>query len=290
MDFEENALGPQPVPPAVEYEACAPGALPPGQMAFVRAIQERFLHRFAEKLAASLETPVTAQIAAVQPLSGREFLQTCDELGYLLTLDAEPVRGQAFISLSAGLVAYLLRVLLGVPLASEDGPRVITEIELHILREVFELLARELSAAWEPSGIAFRWAPAAAGEAAAGLCTMVVFDCRLDVDNAPRTLRVAAPAFLARMAALQSPPVAEEEAPAPVRETILAALRRANVGAEAVLAGSTLRMKDLLAMECGHVLMLGQPAGSPLECRINGKPKFYGEWVAHGGRQGIELL
>jgi flagellar motor switch protein FliM len=258
-------------------------------MAFVRAIQEKFLRGFAEELAIRLETPVAGRLAAVQPLSGSEFLQSGDEFGCLLALDAEPVRGQAFIGLSAGLVAYLLRVLLGAPPTPEDGPRAVTDIELHILREVFELLTRELSAAWKPSSIAFRWTSTGAGEAAAGQGMMLVFDCRMDVDEGERTFRIAMPAFLARLAALQSAP-ASEEASAPVRETILNALRRANVGVEAVLAGSTLRMSDLLAMEPGHVLMLAQPAGSPLECRINGKPKFHGEWIARGDRRGLELL
>ena len=104
------------------------------------------------------------------------------------------------------------------------------------------------------------------------------------------TFRIAVPAFLARLAALQSASATAEEAPAPVREMILGALRRANVSVEAVLSGSTLRMGDLLAMEPGHVLMLAQPAGSPLECRINGKPKFRGEWIRHGNRQALELL
>lgn len=290
MESEESNLGPRLVPPPAEYDACAPGALPSGQMAFVRAIQEKFLRAFAQELGSRLETTVDAQIVAAQTLSSSVFLQSGDEGGCLLTLDAEPVRCQAFIALSAGLVAYLLRVLLGAPPTPEEGSHTVTEIELHILREIFEALARELTAAWKPSGIAFRWTSTGAREAAAGQGAMLVFDCRLDVDNVPQTLRVAAPAFLARLAALQSAPARAEEAPAPVRDMILHALRRASVNVEAVLSGSTLRMGDLLAMEPGHVLMLAQPAGSPLECRINGKPKFRGEWISRGNRQTLELL
>ena len=290
MDSEENAPGPRLVPPAAEFEACAPGALPSGQMAFVRAIQEKFLRAFAQELASRLETPVAAHLAAARTLSSGAFLQSGDDGGCLLTLDAEPVRGQAFIALSAGLVAYLLRVLLGAPSTPVEGSRAVTEIELHILREVFELLARELTAAWKPAGIAFRWTSTGAPEAAVDHGAMLVFDCRLDVDDASQTFRIAAPAFLARLAAPQSAPAMAEDAPAPARETILRALRRASVSVEAVLAGSTLRMGDLLAMEPGHILALDQPAGSPLECRINGKPKFRGEWISRGNRHTLELL
>ena len=289
MDLEENLPGPRPVPPAAEYEACALGALPSGQMALVRGIQERFLHAFAEALGVRLEMPVTARIVSFQPLSGREFLEPGDAFGYVVTLEAEPVRGQAFIGLSAGLIAYTLRVLLGAPPMPEDASRAVTEIELHILRDVLDLLVSELTEAWRPYGVAFRWMPEA-GEPTVGPGAMLVFDCELALGDEQQKLRIAAPAFLARVAALQSTPDAEEEAPAPVRETILTAVRRANVVVEAVLTGSTLRMKDLLAMERGHVLMLGQPAGSQFECRVNGKNKFRGEWIAHGDRQGLELL
>ena len=290
MDSEEKALGLRLVPPAAEYEACAPGALPSGQMAFVRAIQEKFLRAFAQALGSRLETPVTAQLVEAQSVSGGAFLQSGEEGGCLLTLDAEPVRGQAFIALSAGLVAYLLRVLLGAPSVSGEGSHTVTEIELHILREIFELLACELTAAWKPTGIAFRWTSTGAAEVAAWQGAMLVFDCRLDVEDAPQTFRFAAPAFLVRLAALRSSPAMAEEASAPARETILLALRRANVSVEAVLSGSTLRMGDLLAVEPGHVLMLTQAASSPLDCLINGKPKFRGEWIGCGHRQALELL
>jgi flagellar motor switch protein FliM len=290
MDSEQDAWGPRLVRPAAEYEGCAPGAFPSGQMAFVRAIQEKFLRTFAQELASRLETPVAARLVAAQPLSSRAFLQSGDDGGCLLTLDAEPAPGQALIALSAGLVANLLRVLLDAPSISGEGSHALTEIEAHILREIFELLARELTAAWKPFGVAFRWMSTGAPEAAPWDGTMLVFDCCLEVDDAPQTFRVASPAYLARLAALQSSPAMAEEASVPARETILRALRRGKVSVEAVLSGSTLRMGDLLAMEPGHVLMLAQAAGSPLECRINGKPKFRGEWISRGDRHALELL
>ena len=288
-DFEKNALGPRPVPLPAEYEACVPGALPSGQMAFVTRLQERFVRNFAEDLASRLEVPVTAELTAAQPLSSSAFVQFCEEGGCLLVLAAEPVRGQALMAISAGLVAYLVRVLLGAP-PSPDNPRAVTEIELHILSEIFESLARELSSAWKDVGIGFRWRSTGAREAAPAPDPMLVFECRMDLDGAREMFRIAVPAFLARLVALQSAPATAEEAPAAVRELILGAVRRANVSVEAVLAGSTLRMGDLLAMEPGHVVKLFQPAGSPVECRINGKPKFRGEWIRNGNHQALVLL
>jgi flagellar motor switch protein FliM len=290
MDSEDNAPGLTLVPPAAENESSAAGVFPSAQMAFVRAIQESFLRGLGQELADRLEMTVAARLAAAQTVSASAFLQSSDEGGCLLTLDASPSPGQAFVSLSAGLVAFLLRYFLGAPTTSEEPPHAVTEIELHILRETFEMLAGELNAAWKPSGIAFHWTSTAAPAAAAGQGTFLAFDCCLDVEGASYGFRVAAPAFLARLAALQASPSSAEEVPVPARETILFSLRGARVSVEAVLSGSTLRMGDLLEMEPGHVLMLAQAASSPLECRINGKPKFRGEWVSRGGRQALELL
>jgi flagellar motor switch protein FliM len=290
MDSRDNAPGPQPVQPPSEYEACDPGALPSGQLAYVRTIQEKFLGAFAANLADRLETQVSGELTAVHSLSRSAFLQSVEDGGCLVMLSAEPVRGQALIALSPGLVAYLLRILLGAPPSSGSEYRTVTEIELYILQEIFESFAIELTNAWKSTGIAFRRASTGARETAVWQGTMLVFECRLDFDDAQETFCVAAPAFLGRLAAVQLTTVVAEESPAPVREMILRALRGAKVNVEAVLTGSTLRMGDLLAMEPGHILMLTQSVGSPVDCRISGKPKFRGEWIDHGNCRALLLV
>jgi len=292
MDSKQNSLGPRPVPPPSdpsEYEACPAGVLPAGQMTLVRTMQENFFRGFAAQLGTRLETPITGELAVAQPLPSSTFLQSEDDGGYLLRLNAEPVHGQALAAFSPGLVAYLLRILLGSPQTAEDAPRPVTEIELHILREIFETMERELTAAWQPAGIAFRHSVTGNNEAATTPDTLLVFEYRMELGDVHATLRIAVPAFLVRLAVLQCAPPAEV-ASAPVQETILGSLRHAKGRVEAVLAGSTIRMGDLAAMERGHVLMLTQPARSPLELRINGKPKFRGEWVACGNRQALDLM
>ncbi len=290
MDTEEKRLGPRSMPPSAEYEACAPGAIPSGQVALVHAIQEKFLGAFALALAARLETPVTAELAAPQPLARGAFQQSGEDGGCQLTLDAEPVRSQALVEFSAGLVAYLLRLLLGAPPSSVDAPRAVTDIERHILHEIFELLAREMTDAWKVAGVAFRCQSAGARETGTEQDTMLMFECRLTLGDAQEILRIAVPAFLARIAALQPVSAPLEETPAAVREMIFNALRRGHVTVEAVISNSTLRMGDLLAIEPGHVLMLAQTAGSPVECRIGGKPKFQGDWIRQANRRALILL
>jgi len=289
-DSEEKRSGPQPVAGAAEYEACTPGSLPTGQMALVHAIQEKFLEAFALALADRLEAPITAQLVAAEPVARSAFQESVEEGGHLLTLEAEPVRGQVLAGFSAGLVAYLLRSLLYAPPSSTDSPRAVTDIELHILHAIFESLAHELTAAWKATGIAFHARPSGARDDSAGQDTMLVFECRLAVEETQEIFRIAVPALLARIAAMQSASEVIVETPGPGRDLILNAMRRGNVTVEAVLSNTTLRMGDLLAMEPGHVLMLSQAAGSPVECRIGGKTKFCGDWIRLANRHALVLL
>jgi len=286
MDSEENAPGPRLVAGA-EEDSFAPGALPAEQMAFVRAIQEDFLRGFARQVANRLETPVEAHMSAMQRVSRSTFLHSQEDGGHMLVLETEPAGSQVLVAFSAGLAACFLRSLLGAPPAADAGPSALTEIELYILHEVFDLLVEEANRAWKSCGIAFRVGSTETPDATAGQESMLVASCRVDMDETQEGFRIAVPAFLARLAALHALRGSTGAAPG---ISILASLRHARLRVEAVLPGSTVSMADLLAMEPGHLLMLSRAAGSPLECRINGKPKFQGEWLARGNRQALELL
>jgi flagellar motor switch protein FliM len=283
---EESGLRPAPAPAA--FEAWVPGALPAAQMAFVAAIQQKGVAAFAEELSARLDKQIGAQLGSPQPQLRSDFERSVEEGGCLIAMDADPVRARALVAFSPGLVAYLLRSLLGAPAAPGDEVRAVTEIELHILGEIFESLARELSNAWNAAGIRFRFQAAGGRETGLEESALVVFECRLELGEMREAFRIAIPAFLARIAALQSAPLPAEESPA--RDKILTALLRGSVSVEAALPGSRLRMEDLLAMEPGHVLTLAQPAGSPIDCLIGGKPLFRGEFLTHAGRQALLLL
>jgi flagellar motor switch protein FliM len=263
-------------------------ALPTRQLDMVREIQEQFLAAFAEKLADRLETPIACRLSIAAPVSREAFTQSVGDGGHLIRLTAAP-RAEALVAVSPGLNAYLLRRLLGAPTGASDEYRGLTDIELHILEELFELLAMELTNAWKATGIAFRLASPASPEGDAWRGAMLLFACELSFNDAQETFRIALPSFLARLAALQLASIKSADTPAPMRETILHALRRAKIDVEAVLSGSKMTMGDLLAMEPGHILMLTQTAGSPVECRIGGKPKFHGEWISDGDRQALQL-
>ncbi len=230
--------------------------LPALQMTRVRAIQESCLQAMAHALSTYLDSPITAALASVESLA--DGFNATEEGACRLTLDMEPVRGQAFVTLGPGLMSQLLRLLLGAP--DRTGLR-ITDIELHILRETFDVLVRELAAAWESPDVRLRWTATNTAQPEEG--ALLVFDCRLLFGEVEESLRFVIPPLVARLALMRTadaPPLQNQAA----ARSILQALRTARVQVEAVLTGTSLRMSDLLSLQPGQVLLLGEAAGSPL--------------------------
>jgi flagellar motor switch protein FliM len=116
----------------------------------------------------------------------------------------------------------------------------------------------------------------------------VVVSSLLSLGGAQECMRLAVPALLVRLA-VKDPNATVVASQAAVRPRLLEGMRTADVRVEAVLGGSSLRMRDLLTLEPGQVLTLGPPANCSVECVINGVSKFRGELVSNGRNQALQI-
>jgi flagellar motor switch protein FliM len=289
-------MTPEPPIDRPAYDVCNPDRLPAERLAFVDAIHQQFLKSFGAALAGYLDLPVQSTPAGIDQLPVASFLEIGTAHACVMVLDLASTRGHAWVGLSAGLVFRVLDILLGAPQTAAPAARAtVTEIERHVLREFFEVLAATLTKAWAPSGISLRIASVGTTEQArqgADLDgTALVLNCTVRIQDEDETLRVAVPVLAIRLAALQN----EQKAAAEVagetaaRTALLEAVGGATLEVEAYLGGSAIRLGDLAAMQAGQILMLTQPAGSQLDCVVNGKTKFRGEWIALGDRHGLQV-
>jgi flagellar motor switch protein FliM len=290
-----DGSGLQPPPPPA-YDVCNPDRLPADRLTFVDAIHQQFLQSFGLALANYLDTPVKALAAGIDQLPVAAFLQAGAHDACVISFDLASTRGQAWVGLSAKFVFHILDVLLGAPQTSTPTTRTtVTEIEQHVLREFFDLLASSLVNAWAPSGVALKMGAVRTIDELRQEAdldgTALVLNCTVKIQDGDETFRVAVPVLAVRLAAQQN----EQKAAAEVagetaaRNALLDAVGGATLEVEAYLAGSSIRLGDLASMQAGQILVLSQPAGSQLECIVNGKTKFRGEWIALGDRHGLQV-
>jgi flagellar motor switch protein FliM len=277
---------------AASYGLCKPGMLPPDQIAAASGIHESFARGLSQVLSEYLELPVAAALDGVSHEPLADFLSPAEDHACLITLDVEPMCGQAFIGFPPGFAFRILNTLLASPQNGfTTGRNSMTEIEIHIMRDCFGAMVRELQRAWAVLDVKFTVASITGGELpqlspSAG--TMLVLRTTVNLDGTEESFRIAIPGLLLRVASRNTTDAAASRLP-PSNPDLLNSLRGATCQVEALLDGSTLRMSDLLAMEPGQILKLGQSAGASFKCTVNGKLKFAGELIHSGERQALQI-
>jgi flagellar motor switch protein FliM len=280
--------------PRPAYDVCNPDRLPADRVAFVDGIHRRFLEDFGQALAAYLDTPLEAAPAGVEQMPVESFFAATATDACVITLDLAPMRLPGWIGLSPGFLFRVLDILLGAPQTAAPGARTtITEIEQHVLREFFQMLLTALRAAWAPSGITLRMASVGTAQELSHQAdsggTALVLLCKVGLAETEETFRVAVPALAIRLAALQHQAAGQDAGEAAARAALLGALHGATLQVEAIVGGSAIRLGELAAMRPGQILMIAQPAGSHLDCLVNGVVKFRGEWISNGDRHGLQV-
>jgi len=299
MPFDPKSDGPQLVqaPGSETCQAYVPGHLATASVELVERVQRHFLTVLETELSEALQTPVTAALNRARQAPYSAILDKAEAGGCMIALDLAPLRGCVLLNIPAPLLFRVLDILLASPPDASAGSRgPVTEIELHILREFFDIFIKSMHGSWEtvyPISLKLlstgleetrQSLSAARGEVA------LITGAGLSIGDVQASFEIAVPGFLARLAEKHARDQARRaSSPAPVQENLLAALARATVRVEAVLQGASVRMGDLVAMRQGQILLLGTPPDSPFDCLVNGKAQFKGEMVASGNRQGFQI-
>jgi len=277
---------------ASPYDAVTPGALSADQIAFVEGIHRKFLQALARRLSNDLETALATDLTAIEQMPFSDFFGSRDENACLISLHAGAAGCDAILELTAGFLHRVLARLIGAPENAARPERGLTGIERHIVRECIDNVILDLRETWAGYGVNFE--PASipgeeeppADSALAG--SAVVAAALLSFGDAQESIRLAVPALMIRLASAGQSGAATASA-TPARPVLLEALRRADVRVEAVMGGPSLRMRDLLALAPGQVVMFGPPANCSIECLVNGVSKFRGELVSNGRHQAFQV-
>jgi flagellar motor switch protein FliM len=299
MPSDSKNDGPQLVqaPGGETYQAYVPGHLATTSIELVTRVQRHFLTALETELSEALQISVAATLDQTRRVTYSAILDKAEAGGCMIALDLAPLRGYVLMDFPPALLFRVLDILLASPPDAAAGSRgSVTEIELHILREFFDIFIKSLRGAWEAvyplslkvlsTGIEETRQALSAGTGEIALTTGV----GLSIGDVRTNFEIAMPGFLARLAEIRSRDHASRaSSSAPVQENLLAALGKATVRLEAVLQGASVRMGDLVAMRQGQILLLGMPPGSPFDCLVNGKTQFKGEMVATGNRQGFQI-
>ena len=143
-------------PSSDAYNFARAGQINTEQMRAISTVNDLFARSVTHNLGAWLRTSFQVNLVSAEQLSYADFLTRVPEMAYVCTVRLEPLGALAVLELDLTLAAPVIDLLLGGP-GRPGAMRELTDIEDSILTSVVEILCRELTSAWEPVGLVFRF-------------------------------------------------------------------------------------------------------------------------------------
>jgi flagellar motor switch protein FliM len=285
--------------PAASAGLCEPlvtGQLARESVEVVGQIHRLFLKTAESELSELLQLPIKMTPREIEQSAFSDSLKNSSVGDRVIALDLSPVSGCAFLSFSPQLLFRVLDILLATPGDQRDNSgRIVTAIELHVLRELFDLIAEALAETWKQFyPAAFLQIPASDEEleqlmAAAGTDSAVVLNASVELNGGAAGFSVILPTCLARMAGLSLKTPAGRNVPEAIDSAIFERLGDARLDIDVVLQGAAIRIRDLLDLTPGRILVVGSSTSPAFDCLVNGTLQFSGSPISQDGRCGIQI-
>jgi flagellar motor switch protein FliM len=301
QDTRESLKRKSPVSPggkAVVFDFRRPDRVPKSQIRVVQSLYEGFLRTLGSSLSADLRTYVKVRLISIEQQTYAEFIAGLTNPTCLVSLGMSNKRSRALLDLSPPLVFSMLEVLLGAKAgASANTSREITEIEQNILDDILRGITQSLQETWRAGGEidfglqgidkdpqavqAFEYAE-----------PVVVFSSEIQFSELAGVMKFAMSSIaikmmgqkLERQRSLERAEVSGSE-----RRRLFNMLKKTSLRAEARLQGSSILVRDVLDLQLGQVLALGQPLDQELDCTLNGKLMYKGRIVSTGTKKAFRV-
>jgi flagellar motor switch protein FliM len=287
---EDGGSGAKEIP----FDFRRPDRIAKSQLRAIHMLHEAFARNLASSLAAYLRSYLTVNLISVEQLSYGEFLEGLASPSCIVSLSLRPYDGNALIDISPSLVFPILEIILGGKGKSTDHrKREITEIEQHLLDTLFRIILNDLREAWKTVAVInFKIETIATEPQMVQILSqteaVVAIAIEIRIGDAAGTLNVAIPAINIKMIgqkfeqqwALRKTDPTEFE-----QRRMLTLVQHANVGFDARMLNSQLRVRDLLEIEVGDCLKFDYRVEKRLDCLLNGISKFRGQVIDHNNKR-----
>jgi len=267
------------------------------QVGALSSLHDGFARNVTNSLGAYLRVGFTANLVSVEQLTFSEVLSRLPDLTYICTLHMQPIEALALLQMDLTVAFPIMDLVLG---GGGNGPielRDLTEIEEEILRSVIQILTRELQTAWSPVlDVKFEFDQRQQNSQAMSLMPPAERSLALSFEITLLDVRgmlnvtfpaVASNALLRKLTA-QSAYARTGSSSAQVDQLRMQMLE-SEFSAELRLPPSLIHVRDLTALQVGHVLPLLHSVEEPATLFIAKEEMFRAYPVACGLHRGSQI-
>jgi flagellar motor switch protein FliM len=280
--------GEDPARKAVPFDFRRPDRIAKSQVRAIHLLHENFVRNLASSLSAYLRSYLTVNLVSVEQLSYGEFLEGLPSPTCLVSLSLRPYDGNALIELNPSLIFPIIEMILGGKgRTAANLRRELTEIEQNLLETLFRIILNDLKEAWKGvTTIDFKIEAVATEPQMLQILApneaVVAVGIEIRIGENSGTLNLAIPSINIKMIGQkfdQQWNLRKTEPTEAEQQRVLKLLQHSEAQLDAMIKGPRLRVQDLLEMEPGDLLQLDHRIDQPVDCEINGNPKFRGRVI-----------
>lgn len=252
----------------------------------LQTIHESFCRQISLVLTTYLRASVSLDVVSVDQLTYEEFVRSMPSPMTVSILEMQPLPGQTLLGFGFEVTSAIIDRMLGGKGNPDGRPRELTDIEQALIKRVIERTLSTLEEAWQSMmdvqvfmvGMEESYnmiQVVTPGE----IVALVTFEIKIaNKDSGLISLCIPYPVVEEVIDQLSAQRIFRgqqmESSPAE-QERLLNKLHYAKVPVQVHLAGTQVRVSDLLALRVGDVLRLDRRAEEPLLMSVNNKAKFY---------------
>jgi len=278
--------------PLEHYKFGRSGQITREQMQGISAVNDLFAHNLTHSLGAWLRSRFEVALVSAEQMTWSDFTSLIPEPAYLCSAALAPLDALAALQLDLTLAPAIVDLLLGGT-GRPGFLREPTEIEDSILLSVFEILLRELNAAWRPVGLSFTFGKREPDTQINGVMTAterilcVSFEVRMS--EVQGSLNLCLPSVVLNTLLRRSTCDRQRRRSAETRARLGHLLMEAGFASSLQFPPMGINARALAELAPGKVLALPLARQSSAELRIGGQAFYQAMPVRLGGNRGAQL-
>lgn len=282
------------------YDFKRPERVSKDQMRALQTLHEGFARNFGASLSGFLRTIVEIKVATCEQMTYSEFISGLPNPTSFNLIRAEGLEGQMCLEISPLIIYPIIDRLLGG--TSQDlfiPQRPMTLIETKLISNVTKRGLSALSEAWS-SVQPFQF-EISASESNPQLVqivppneVVVVIGFELKMTNRAGTMNLCIPynviePVIEQLSSQNWFNQSNEDRDVAIEKTISTGLAQAPLNVTALLAETSITLKDLLDMQPGDIIVTEKLSSEPIVLCVEGEKKFVGHVGQHRGNRAIRV-
>lgn len=284
----------------LRYNFRKPNRVSKDQIKILQSMHEIFARLHTSSLTTMVRGLCEVELKAVEQITYSEFITSLSSPTCVALFNMEPLKGGGALDISSNVLFVLIDRLLGGNGLLAVKPREFTEVEQVLIERIYLRAMMDLRQGWQNVGnFGFRIAQLETSPQFVQLTSLnevvIVVAFRVTVGETEGQLTIVFPHLLLEpiMSKLNTRRwfANRQRAATPDEHRGLQeSLLRVHLSLCGVLAQAPLTVRDILALDVGHVLSLGVPADEPVTVEVEGVPRLTGRPGISRGRRALKVV